>query len=259
MRLLQIVWKDLRQGHNLDIYITTTIAIGIAILGIFGVADQPVISAAILATLSVVLLALLQNRHEYDSITRTLTELVRPEPSANLFFEKEFDREGLKKPILQSQKVYFWSVTFSTTLRTMIHTIEEALLSGTEVRILLVKPDNLSPARSKLLDQSRKESTGQGIRDVLRMLSEISTTTQTTKLEVRLVDHLPSCAMIVINPHLQTGLMRIRLNTLHIPGKTRPAFTLYRDKDKDWFEFFYSQYEIVWKEAEIVDLQTCKG
>lgn len=258
MRLLQSILKDIRQGQNLDIYITSAIAIIVAILDILGVANQSIISAAILTILSVVLMGLLQNRRENALITRTLDRITKYEPSADLFFEKEFDREELKKIILRSQKVYFWSVTFNTTLRVLRYTIEQALLSGTEIHILLVEPNSLTSERSRFLDKSRKEKTNKGIRDTLTMLAEISTSIKAEKLEVRLVHYLPTCAMIAVNPHLQTGLLRIRLNTIHIPGKTRPSFTLFRNRDNEWFEFFYNQYELVWNEAESINLQTYK-
>ena len=59
MRFLRRVWNDIRSGQNLDIYITASLSLIIAVFGVLGIANQSIISAAVLAVLALLLSSLL--------------------------------------------------------------------------------------------------------------------------------------------------------------------------------------------------------
>jgi len=256
MKFIQEVLQDFRRRQNLDIYITFVIAIIVAILGVVGVADQTVITSATLATLAVALVSLLQNRRDNDNISEAIDKIAKPELSAAQFFEQQFNPQDLRDSIIHSRKIYFWSTTFSTTLRTLRYAIEQALLAEAEIRILVLKP-GASSEREPFRDTGGigKERTDASVRYALMNLAEIAKSTATKKLEIRVIDYIPPWAIISIDPHLPTGYMRIRLNAIHIPGKTRPAFGLSKKIDKEWFDYFNHQFEMVWRLSEPIDVQ----
>jgi len=64
MKSLRIIWEDIKSGRNIDIYITVVVALAIAILDIFSVINQSVISSVTLAVLALVAYSLLQDRRK---------------------------------------------------------------------------------------------------------------------------------------------------------------------------------------------------
>lgn len=54
MKLHQVILQDIRARQNLDVYITVVIAVIVAVLGIFQVTDQTVVTSAALAVLALV-------------------------------------------------------------------------------------------------------------------------------------------------------------------------------------------------------------
>lgn len=74
MKLIQGILQDFRRRQNLDVYITVLIALVVSILGIIQVADQIIISSAILATLALVSISLLMNRRENDEVQNALSK-----------------------------------------------------------------------------------------------------------------------------------------------------------------------------------------
>ncbi|BAZ71215.1 hypothetical protein NIES4106_60120 (plasmid) [Fischerella sp. NIES-4106] len=44
MQFLRHVWQDIRSGQNLDIYITASLSLVIAIFGVIGIANQSIVS-----------------------------------------------------------------------------------------------------------------------------------------------------------------------------------------------------------------------
>lgn len=73
MKILQKIVIDIQRRQNIDIYITISIAVLVSILGLVQVADQSVISSAVLATLALVSFSLLMNRKENEEIRKALT------------------------------------------------------------------------------------------------------------------------------------------------------------------------------------------
>ena len=72
MKFFRLVWKDIRSGQNIDVYITVVIAIAVAIFGVIGIADLTIIASATLAILALVSVNLLSNRRENENIRELL-------------------------------------------------------------------------------------------------------------------------------------------------------------------------------------------
>lgn len=73
MKFINQIIQDLRSKQNLDGYITALVAIVMAVLGIIGVINQAIVSAAILAVLTLVTIWLMENRHEDDNIRLSIS------------------------------------------------------------------------------------------------------------------------------------------------------------------------------------------
>jgi len=57
------IWRDLKSGRNIDIYITLGLALFISVLDVFGVVEIEIVLTAILATLALLANNMLNDRH----------------------------------------------------------------------------------------------------------------------------------------------------------------------------------------------------
>ena len=62
MRFLRRIWDDIKQGENLDLYLTVLAAIVLAILNLAGFAVSSVVNSFSLAILALLAVAMLGNR-----------------------------------------------------------------------------------------------------------------------------------------------------------------------------------------------------
>lgn len=75
MRLVRMIFDDIRKRKNLDGYIAALVAIVISFLGIISAVNLTVVSSAILAILTFISIWLIQNRHENQEIRLGLSRV----------------------------------------------------------------------------------------------------------------------------------------------------------------------------------------
>ena len=250
VKLLRRAWQDIRSGQNLDIYITGSIALVIAILGILGIANQTVISAAILATLVLVLGSLLIARNQNEEFRTVLSNIKDKASIADRFFTIGDDISEIQNLLRQSHKVYFWGTTLTTHIPILQEDIERGLDSGLEVKFLLIKPLSsalrMAAFRGKNL---KEEDLNNDLTRNLARLADIATKSTSGKLEYRVIDYLAPYTMYAFDPHLPSGQIIGRLSTLRVPNAKRPIFKLTRQNDHEWFDFHVEQFEAAWQAA----------
>jgi hypothetical protein len=62
-------------------------------------------------------------------------------------------------------------------------------------------------------------------------------------IELRLMDVNPNYSLVLIDPDKPDGKMFIEFIGYHSRLHTRPHIELIRQRDKEWFEYFVSQYD----------------
>lgn len=255
MKTFQDIWKDIRSGKNLDVYATLVVSIVISVLGVIGVANQNIIASAILATLALVSFNILLSRRDNEEIKDSFISSTISGGLAKRFFIQEYDRLFLRKTLSTSHKAFFWGLTFETTLPLIQFTLEQGLESGLDVRFLLLKRN--SNATEMTAFRNRHKDVTQvnlDLESALTRLKVINSKKLKGKIEVREIDYLPPWTIIATDHHLPTGKMFVRLMSFRTPNETRPTFELDGLTDNDWHKFFCQQFEMVWAEAEPVDL-----
>jgi ABC-type uncharacterized transport system YnjBCD permease subunit len=80
MRLLSTIWDDLRQGENIDLYLTIIAALIISGLNVAGIAPATLLPAITLAVLALLAITNLVNRHKLD-------DALQKQSSAQFFIE----------------------------------------------------------------------------------------------------------------------------------------------------------------------------
>jgi hypothetical protein len=252
MRFLRRVWNDIRSGQNLDIYITASLSLIIAVFGVLGIANQSIISAAVLAVLALLLSSLLVARHQNDKIQAILSKLETIQSSASQFMTTGDDISDLLQLLRQSQQAYFWGTTLTTHIPLLHQDLERGLTLGLETKFLLVKPSSsaLRMAAFRAKDLSESDLNDDLIRN-LKRLDTIARSNSTGKLEIKVIDYLAPYVMYIFDPHLSSGQIIMRLSTLRVPDATRPIIKITRSKDLEWFNFHLQQFETAWQAGEV--------
>ncbi|MGY2033401.1 hypothetical protein [Nocardia gipuzkoensis] len=170
--------------------------------------------------------------------------------SAAQFFVEEDQLNEITRLIQRCEdEVWLWGATLSRHIPYLESYIKDAVERDCRVKILLIKLEGAAMTMSGL----RAGPDGQSIPEQqarlkhnLRLLDDCAH----PGLEVRLVDYLAPYTLYAYDPGLGHGKMDLRLGSFHGQHELRPTFQLHRERDGDWFDYFYEQFTVVWKAAE---------
>jgi hypothetical protein len=251
MKYLRVVWQDIRAGQNLDIYLTIIISVAIAILGIFQVVEQTIISATVLAMLALVANTLLQNRRANDLLQKRMSAMEGYE-----FLGRELeDYYQQNEALSTASTALFWGVTLERLIPHVQAELQEGLRQGRlKARFLLLKPESNAV---KMAAFSMRNGNERRINTAINMAIErvtdlASDANKPAKLEVRVVDYLPPWTLIAFDPSLKKGKMFISISLFRHRIRDRPSFQLDAEKHGYWMRTFTEQFEELWGEAEPV-------
>lgn len=251
MNLIRDIWSDVRSGQNIDVYVTIVLALLVATLGTWGIADQSIISSAVLATLALVSIGILVNRRENSEIRRTLSSLESTQNPSETLLRNDYDVSQLPNLVRHARKVLFCGINFTSHIPLLREDLEYGLQVGLEARFLMMKPHGraipTAAFRSRTQDPNDISSTCE---KNLTRLDRLSRKATSGKLEYRVVDFLPPYTIIVIDPDLPSGKMYVRLSSFRTPNKERPTLEIAKRDDNEWFQFFVNQFELMWAASE---------
>lgn len=254
-KIIYAIINDVKLGNNLDVYLTVPIAIMIAILGAFSIADQEIISSAILATLAILATSSIQDRNERAIIKDTLK---RDEYCyADKFFQ-EHNIYQFKELIETSQSALFWGIHFRKTISIWRYALQQSLSNGSHLKFLLVKPESSAVDMSLLRHSpnSTKDDVNGYIRRVLRDLAYVGFSSNAVdRIQVRVIDFLPPYTIIAVNPSSSNGKISVLLASIRTATEKTPSFQIEAEKDRNSFDFFIDQFNKAWNEGEVVDLE----
>jgi hypothetical protein len=254
MTFLKTIWGDILKRQNLDVYVTVSLTIGIAILGILGITTIEVISAAILGVLGLVSISLLQNRREDEQLREILGKV------DNKFSAEDYLNDRTAYPPLQETLVNARCVCFMGPSLLNIfsswggYLLEEKMRKyGTKIQALLIDPDG--PGVNSMEAYFRHPLAVDIERDIKRTLSTFDVShkkgTMPNLLEVRLMPIHPHISMVIINPDDDDGKMFIEFIDFEIPLHALPHMELTRQRDGRWYEYFLSHYRRTWDGAKV--------
>lgn len=151
--------------------------------------------------------------------------------------------------------ISFLSISLHNTIRDSSSQIKYALKRDAKLKLAIVNPNGPG------LSQCSFRSSGGWAEDVY--LQEIRYTLQTVgkwmklpdiagKIEIRLLDYLPSYAITIIHPvnknekpHCHARIYPFRSSSLKGPSINPDPF-----EHKEWFEFLSDQFEVIWQASK---------
>ena len=243
MKLLKTIWNDLRQGENIDSYLTVLIALSVSILSLFEKTPAAWISSLTLAVLALLAFTNLINR-------RKMEEVIRKQTSEPRFIEEYPDT--VSDDIIGAKELWLVGHHLSRTIINQAKLLEEKLGRKERIKVLLIDPDSEACrfANSALLYPLTVEQFQERIHVSLGILQSISQKNPKL-LEVRVIDHLISFGTYSMNIDAPNAKMYIELYA-YKGGGEEPRFVL-DQKDGHWFEFYRAQLQTIWKNAKLYE------
>ena len=163
----------------------------------------------------------------------------------------------IKKELAEATQIDIMGYSLISFLLAYSDAIIQAVLKGAKVRMIVINP------KGKVIEVMRDLSPKTGIQDdIQRSLHSASSIQNKSRaslkgsVEVRLIDWIPSCSLIITDPEKENGLIRIGIFTPHYKSSSdkRAFMKLAPKREKYWFDIYAEQFELLWAEALPYDI-----
>lgn len=259
---VQRVWKDIRQGQNVDVYLTILVCASLLFLDIFNkVSDPSALSSGILATLLLVALSTLNSRHTDQRLNLALDKFRRAQGSAEFF--RQWDSNTVKPLLKSAQEISLLATSNFEFINEHSDQLKNLVGRGGLLRCILLDPDGnaVKMATQRLYgDKQKPEYLVSQINLSLQKLREIAASAANSEcVQVAVVNYLPASVITVINPRSSDGVMFVTLNGFGHSSWARPNFVMHCEKDAKWFSFYNENIENLWMWPKLkrVNLSEC--
>lgn len=237
MKILQQIWHDIRQGENIDLYLTVLIAVALAILNLFGITDYLIgpITLAVLALLSI---SSLVNRRRLEDI------LERLGPPENKLVQNKLP-PNLEDTIKDCRELWIIGIYLGRTLATYYPILKEKLQNGDSIKVLITDPNGISyPLVSK---RSTAPVTPEEVQHHIRLslstlcaLREISS----SNMEVRIIDYMLPFGVFATDLGKRDGIIIVEYYPFKM--ETDSPVLVVDSLNKHWFDFYRRQIKVLW-------------
>ena len=253
--MLGKLFSDLKKGENLDLYVTLSLAVVLAILkpilGLLGIDVSP--SAIVSATMSVLVaitIVLLVNRKKMESLEQQLTR--QNQSDIVTAFPNSYSSDlGNARRIFQS------GIHLSSNLNDY-HEQYESILQNrrSSIRFLIAAPDGsaLTMAASRFRGTARLEQEQVRAQSSLRVIAELMKK-YPGRIELKVIDYLFEYSGLLIESSSGGEVLYLERYTFrHSGGAKKPKFTY--TPGSPWFDFIKEEMEELWKAARPYEIGT---
>ncbi len=254
-KILEIIWTDIKELKNLELYIILLAVVALFIFDILGVETFSLLTQIILATLAVLVYGLIDERHTNKTIKEKLTSIEeqinnnltgRTVRASNFFLS---NKPQLNELFSSANTIWLLGYSLSRTIRDNYYIISERLSKGASIRIIV-----LDPANDALLEMADLESDAAtaenwrnailGTRESVLHLAKYSKAANFTELGY--LPYAPSFGMTIIDPDESNGLCFVEIYH-HRSAAPNATFELQASDDVFWYKFFKDQFEKLWQ------------
>jgi len=224
----------------------------------FSPSDVSELATWILAVLGLIAVSGLWDRNRrlrrIENLSEESRNLVLRYISGNIrasdFFLKEH-RPFTDDYFTRASDIVLSGITLERTLRSFMHILSQRLASGASIRVVLLEPEEallqeLAKKHWATADYWRSQI--QISQELLRVIASV----QGAKGEIKVgyLPYIPSFGFTVVDPQSPHGTCRVNVYH-HKTGDTNPTFELKKKDDPEWYDFFITQFEILWNSCRI--------
>lgn len=232
----------------------------------FGELSTQVIPDLIAALIAFVMIFILFNRMgigREDILVEKITKAAFADGNLKFGVQQEIDQKYDLKEKLKSCKsldvVGYSNRYFISGVRPELET---AILSGMNLRVIILEPN--SSASKLLMDHQILNEIEVDLQDVLRRIKNLNETIVNSKkkragkIDVRTLNWLPACSMIIVKPKSNKN-PSIKIKFYAPSGRTAltqiESHTIINEvKDTKLFEFYSNEFEKMWNSSKTITL-----
>jgi hypothetical protein len=247
--ILRRVGDDLRAGRNVELYLTVTLSLCIAVLSIFAIVDIRVVGAATLAVLALLAASGLTTRY-HSALLRAHLDQITADLSGDVPADRFLKARmpTLDREFAAATDIRLVGVTLARTVRDLLPVLDRRLRHGATVRVLVIDAD--SPAQQQALARSlgadRPDLYRHRIASTIDLLGVLATAApQQSQLQLRVLPYVPAFGMCLVDPGQPHGRIHVEIYQHHTIEQ-EPSFSLNTHRDGPWYEHFLNQFEVLW-------------
>jgi hypothetical protein len=247
IRFWEKVLQDLRDGRNLEIYLTLVVALALLVLDIFGIVTSEAVAAGILTTLVLLAFSTLTQREQMQDLMGVAEQALSGQPSAEEFFWKknllsESDFE-------EASFVGIAGITLNRTIGTYYDILKSRLISGAHIQIITIDPVSEAPQQAVYRSGDIFEDTFFTVLlhpTINRLSSLVGSAASSSTLELGLLPFIPSFGLTLLDPDKPHGRIIVEIYQ-HKSSAFHPTFELTPRRDKYWYTYFREQFDLLWE------------
>jgi hypothetical protein len=234
-----------RIWRHLDLHLTLLISLVVAVLGAADVVDAGVLAGATLATLGIVAAGTRRVRIQLDGVSASTARLAARtgEQSADRLLATS--ASGSDIDLATADDVRLVGVTLGRTLRNQAAGLRRCLERGGTVRIAFISEEAVAEAARRSGVAGRPEIFAHRLHSSLDLLRELATPDAPGRLDVRMLDFVPSFGLLAVNADDRDGLIQVDVYS-HRFTASEPTLPLRPDRDPGWYRHFRSEFEHIW-------------
>lgn len=158
--------------------------------------------------------------------------------------------------LLNASEIHLLGMTLSRTTREYTRFVEPCLRSGGKVSVAILDEretvlDQLSQRTAGPSTQTHWRARLEGTRSFLEEIARVPGAKGTLLLGY--LPFIPAFGLIVVDPKAKHGRIIVKMYH-HRSSEDYPTFELRADRDREWFTFFWHQYELMWESCRIEKL-----
>jgi hypothetical protein len=259
-KTIEDIKNDIKNGENIDIYLSILLAVVVAVLGIIGVASFSILSAAILMLLSLLAGSILMIRKSANDargasleMATKLNDLQSALSSLRHTSVSDIFRRGypnLQKDFDNTSSISVLGTNLVSTINSYYGIFEKAIDGGCKLRIIISSTESGVLGMLKFCNYKADDI------DALRSMIQYHTkrilalgTSGHGGAEVRALSYVPPYGIIVAKKKDGGGKIYVKLMSFRtLPGQY-PTMEIGQE-DVEWFHFFDEQFEKFWEAAK---------
>ena len=252
MKYLKRFISDIKNGENIDLYLTIVISLLIITLDIFGIVKFDVILSAVLAVLALLSFGTLLTRLTLNNINDSLNKF-DVKKGAEDFLKTRDAFIPFNERISGAQNVYIQGLSAHSLLSSWTGYIKEKLQNQrANIQILILNPDSpVIESAAKNLDVPPSQLINE-INSTLMKIQRISADREIIgSINTKVMSANPNHSMVLIDPDKPEGTIIVELIGYRSDLHKRPHFEFTKQKDGVWYEYFLHQYKYLWESAEV--------
>ena len=237
---LNQVWTDIKQGENIDLYLTLAVAVILAGLNVFGI-GQSMVGSITLVVLALLAFSSLVNRRKLEETVEKLSQ------NQDVLLEQfPANRE---KDMKDAKELWLVGLTLNKTINLYYSLLLEKLKQGDHIRVLIVHPD--SPYVALIAKRKFSHDTLEDVQNYQRLtLSKLCSLKKVhnQNLEIRTTIYPPFFGALATDLENIEGVMYIDHYSYQMEDD-RPKF-VFRQSDTKWFQFYSQQIKKIWEDSD---------